>query len=121
MGTGRAAVRHLDHLVSGRRRFLHRLHRDRGSGAGLCGRRLWFLRAALHHHRLSLRVRGDADIVESGHAKGHVTAADVVHGVYNSRGLELAVAITGMIATMPYIALQLIGMGVVIKAMGLTG
>src|SRR3981081_2931812 len=52
---------------------------------------------------------------------GYVTAADVVHGTYNSRGLELAVAITGMVATMPYIALQLIGMGVVIKAMGLTG
>src|SRR6266700_968334 len=45
------------------------------------------------------------------HANGHVTAADVVHGTYNSRGLELAVAITGMVATMPYIALQLIGMG----------
>jgi solute:Na+ symporter, SSS family len=55
------------------------------------------------------------------HANGHVTAADVVHGTYNSRGLELAVAITGMVATMPYIALQLIGIGVVIKAMGLTG
>src|SRR4029077_18330494 len=54
-------------------------------------------------------------------ANGYVTAADVVHGIYNSRGLELAVAITGMIATMPYIALQLIGMGVVIKAMGLSG
>ena len=36
-------------------------------------------------------------------------------------GSSLAVAITGMVATMPYIALQLIGMGVVIKAMGLTG
>src|ERR1700680_569599 len=55
------------------------------------------------------------------HANGHVTAADVVLGTYGSRGLELAVAITGMIATMPYIALQLIGMGVVIKAMGLSG
>ena len=55
------------------------------------------------------------------HANGHVTAADVVQGTYNSRGLELAVALTGMVATMPYIALQLIGMGVVIKAMGLTG
>src|ERR1700716_1840613 len=55
------------------------------------------------------------------HANGHVTAADVVHGTYNSRGLELAVAVTGMVATMPYIALQLVGMGVVIKAMGLTG
>ena len=41
---------------------------------------------------------------------GHVTAADVVHGRYGSRGLELAVALTGMIATMPYIALQLVGM-----------
>src|SRR6201997_1912291 len=55
------------------------------------------------------------------HAKGHVTAADVVHDTYSSRGLELAVAVTGIVATMPYIALQLIGMGVVIKAMGLTG
>src|SRR6202012_4303168 len=55
------------------------------------------------------------------HDNGYVTSADVVHGTYNSRGLELAIALTGMIATMPYIALQLIGMGVVIKAMGLTG
>ena len=38
---------------------------------------------------------------KEAHAKGHVTAADVVHGTYNSRGLELAVAITGMVATMP--------------------
>src|SRR3954454_8291455 len=57
----------------------------------------------------------------TAHAHGHVTAADVVHGAYNSRGLEFAIAITGIVATMPYIALQLIGMGVVIKAMGLTG
>jgi SSS family solute:Na+ symporter len=55
------------------------------------------------------------------HSNGYVTAADVVHGTYNSRGLELVVALTGMVATMPYIALQLIGMGVVIKAMGLSG
>src|SRR6202012_2637837 len=54
-------------------------------------------------------------------ANGHVTAADVVRDTYRSSGLELAVAITGIVATMPYIALQLIGMGVVIKAMGLTG
>src|SRR6201991_1600412 len=55
------------------------------------------------------------------HKNGYVTAADVVHGTYSSRGLELAVALTGIVATMPYIALQLIGMGVVIKAIGLTG
>jgi SSS family solute:Na+ symporter len=58
---------------------------------------------------------------KAAHAKGHVTAADVVLEAHGSRGLELAVAITGMVATMPYIALQLIGMGVVIKAVGLTG
>ena len=52
---------------------------------------------------------------------GHVTAADVVHARYRSRPLELAVAITGVLATMPYIALQLIGMEVVIRALGLNG
>ncbi|HEY1148876.1 MAG TPA: sodium:solute symporter family protein [Pseudoduganella sp.] len=52
---------------------------------------------------------------------GHVTAADVVYGRYSSRALEFAVALTGVVATMPYIALQLVGMEVVIKALGLTG
>ncbi len=52
---------------------------------------------------------------------GYVTAGDVVYGRYGSRSLELAVALTGVLATMPYIALQLIGMEVVIKALGLTG
>jgi solute:Na+ symporter, SSS family len=55
------------------------------------------------------------------HAAGHVTAADVVHARYHSRGLELAVAMTGILATMPYIALQLVGMEVVIKALGMQG
>jgi solute:Na+ symporter, SSS family len=53
--------------------------------------------------------------------RGFVTAADVVHGTYGSRPLELAVAVTGVIATMPYIALQLIGMAAAIKALGLSG
>lgn len=53
--------------------------------------------------------------------RGHVTAGDVVRGSYGSRGLELAVAATGVLATMPYIALQLIGMEVAIKALGLHG
>src|SRR5882672_2694631 len=52
---------------------------------------------------------------------GHVTAADVVYGRYGSRALESAVAVTGVIATMPYIALQLIGMAAAIKALGLAG
>jgi SSS family solute:Na+ symporter len=52
---------------------------------------------------------------------GHVTAADVVYGRYQSRPLEFAIALTGVVATMPYIALQLVGMEVVIKALGLSG
>ncbi|MDT8265409.1 sodium:solute symporter, partial [Roseomonas sp. DSM 102946] len=44
-----------------------------------------------------------------------------VHARYKSRPLELAVAITGVLATMPYIALQLVGMEVVLAALGLTG
>jgi solute:Na+ symporter, SSS family len=57
----------------------------------------------------------------AAHKRGHVTAADIVHERYGSRGLELAVALTGVLATMPYIALQLVGMEAVIKALGLQG
>ncbi|WP_431323234.1 monocarboxylate uptake permease MctP [Rhizobium sp. YTU87027] len=52
---------------------------------------------------------------------GYVTAGDVVHGQFGSRGLELAVAATGVVATMPYIALQLVGMTAALKALGLHG
>lgn len=58
---------------------------------------------------------------KAAHEKGCVTAADYTLTRFNHRGLELAVALTGIVATMPYIALQLIGMEVVLKAMGLTG
>jgi solute:Na+ symporter, SSS family len=52
---------------------------------------------------------------------GYVTAADVVYGRYGSRLLELAVALTAVVATMPYIALQLVGMASVLVALGLKG
>jgi solute:Na+ symporter, SSS family len=51
----------------------------------------------------------------------YVTAGDVVYGRYGCRPLELAVALTGVIATMPYIALQLVGMEAVIEALGIKG
>jgi SSS family solute:Na+ symporter len=54
-------------------------------------------------------------------ANHHVTVADFVHVRYGSKSLALAVAITGIIATMPYIALQLIGMQVVIAGLGFGG
>lgn len=49
---------------------------------------------------------------------GYVTAADWVHGQFGNRWLALAVACTGIVATMPYIALQLIGIRVVIAGLG---
>ncbi|MBU6509944.1 MAG: sodium:solute symporter [Gammaproteobacteria bacterium] len=52
---------------------------------------------------------------------GYVTASDFVRGRYDSGLLALVVAITGILATMPYIALQLVGIQVVIAAMGFTG
>jgi SSS family solute:Na+ symporter len=52
---------------------------------------------------------------------GYVTAADFTYGRFGNKGLELAVALTGILATMPYIALQLVGMEKVIQALGLTG
>ncbi len=52
------------------------------------------------------------------HERGHVTAADYVRDRFDSRYLALAVALTGILATMPYIALQLVGMEVVIGALG---
>ena len=50
---------------------------------------------------------------------GWITSADFVEGRYGSRGLALAVAVTGVLATMPYIALQLVGLEKVFEAMGL--
>ncbi|MCL5115815.1 MAG: sodium:solute symporter [Firmicutes bacterium] len=54
-------------------------------------------------------------------AKGYVTAADFVKGRFDSRGLALAVAISGILATMPYIALQLLGMQTILQALGFNG
>ncbi len=51
----------------------------------------------------------------------YLTAADVVLGRYASRPLEFAMALTGVLATMPYIALQLTGLETVIHALGLEG
>ncbi|HEY2021402.1 sodium:solute symporter family transporter, partial [Paraburkholderia sp.] len=49
---------------------------------------------------------------------GYVTSADFVAARYGSRMLALAIAVTGIVATMPYIALQLVGIEVVIGALG---
>ena len=55
------------------------------------------------------------------HKHGYITAADFVRGRYGNRWLALAISITGIVATMPYIALQLVGLQVVIGALGISG
>lgn len=52
---------------------------------------------------------------------GFVTPADFVRSRFGSPTLALIVAITGIVATMPYIALQLVGIEAVLKTMGVTG
>jgi SSS family solute:Na+ symporter len=48
----------------------------------------------------------------------YVTPADFIRGRYGSRGLSLAMAFTGILALMPYIALQLVGIQAVLSVMG---
>ncbi|MHA6617552.1 sodium:solute symporter family protein [Pseudonocardia sp. DLS-67] len=50
---------------------------------------------------------------------GAVTVADYVRARYDSPALMLVVALTGVLATMPYIALQLLGVRAVLAAGGL--
>ena len=55
------------------------------------------------------------------HKDNHITAADFVQGVYGGKWFAAAIALTGIAATMPYIALQLVGMQVVIRSLGISG
>ncbi len=55
------------------------------------------------------------------HRHGYITLADFVGGRYGNRWLTIAIALTGVLALMPYIALQLVGIKVVIGAMGVAG
>jgi SSS family solute:Na+ symporter len=55
------------------------------------------------------------------HVRGFVTPADFVRSRFDSPTMALLVAITGIIATMPYIALQLVGIEAILKAMGVEG
>src|ERR1700674_4117930 len=55
------------------------------------------------------------------HKHGYITAGDFVRGRFGNRWLALAVAVTGIVATMPYIALQLVGIQVVLGALGISG
>jgi SSS family solute:Na+ symporter len=55
------------------------------------------------------------------HRHGYVTTADFVRGRFGSKSLSLAVAFTGILATMPYIALQLVSIQAVLDVIGVGG
>ena len=55
------------------------------------------------------------------HKHQYITPADFVRGRFGNRWLALAVTVTGIVATMPYIALQLVGLQVVIGGLGIAG
>jgi solute:Na+ symporter, SSS family len=55
------------------------------------------------------------------HKHGYITAGDFVRGRFGNRWLALAVTLTGLVATMPYIALQLVGIQVVVGGLGIYG
>src|SRR5579859_1925669 len=51
--------------------------------------------------------------------RGYVTSADFVKGRFGSNTLAFAIALTGIIATLPYIALQMFGIQVSLAALGI--
>ena len=79
------------------------------AGSTRCPTRSWRSRSC------SSSCRGSGP---SPDAHNYVTPADFIRGRYGSRGLGLAVAFTGILATMPYIALQLVGIESVLIVLG---
>ncbi len=60
-------------------------------------------------------------LVALAHKKGYVTLTDFVNDRFSSRSLGLAITLTGLLATLPYLALQLVGLEVIFSSMGLGG
>ena len=123
VGPRRSQVRHVGDLVPARRRPLHGVHVRRGAGGDVRDRRgRRVLRGALHDHPLPdhLHLHGAALVGQPpARLRDHrptSCGAGTTH-----RGLSLAVAVTGFIATMPYIALQLVGIQAVLEVAGIGG
>ncbi|MFE4719229.1 monocarboxylate uptake permease MctP [Streptomyces sp. NPDC056728] len=60
-------------------------------------------------------------LVSLAHKNGYVTLTDFVNDRFRSKSLSLAITVTGLLATMPYLALQLVGLEVVLGALGIGG
>jgi len=116
-----AALRYRGYLVPGRRRSLYRLYVHRGPGTRFRRRRGRVLRGAVHHRDLSVPVPGLPASLARLSQEGLYHGGDFVRGRFGNRWLALAITITGIVATMPYIALQLVGIQVVVGALGISG
>lgn len=55
------------------------------------------------------------------HAHGFVTSAEFTRARFGSRGLAALIAVTGIVATMPYIAVQLVALRAMFATLGVTG
>ena len=55
------------------------------------------------------------------HKHGYVTGPEYVRGRFGNRWLALAIGLTGLLATMPYIALQLVSTQVIFGSLGWSG
>ncbi|MER5392607.1 sodium:solute symporter [Saccharopolyspora sp. NPDC002686] len=60
-------------------------------------------------------------LVSLAHQKGYVTLTDFVNDRFGSKSLGLAITLTGLLATLPYLALQLVGLEVIFGSLGLGG
>ncbi len=60
-------------------------------------------------------------LVSLAHKKGYVTLTDFVNDRFGSKSLGLAVTLTGLLATLPYLALQLVGLEVIFGSLGIGG
>ena len=123
VGARRARLRHVRDVVPAGRRPLHRVHVHRGAGSDVRDRRgERLLRGAVHDHRLSDHLHLHAAAVV-GLAPARLRDAGRLRGgpATAPAGSALAVAVTGILATMPYIALQLVGIQAVLEVMGIGG
>ena len=118
VGPRRPRLRHVHRLVPHRRRPLHGVHVHRRARDAVRRQRGRLLRRAVHDRRLPDDLPVPAAALVGSHRHGYVTPADFVQGRYDSRPLALAIALTGILATMPYIALQLVGIEVVLAGDG---
>lgn len=60
-------------------------------------------------------------LVSLAHQKGYVTLTDFVNDRFGSKSLSLAITLTGLLATLPYLALQLVGLEVIFGSLGIGG